>query len=299
MHRTLADHAVDLVVMHYLGGYDSSQIIDVLRLHKVPYLYINHFSNEQLNSFSIQAQAREAAGIAGVSDVNVPARERSRFTFIGDGVDLSKYRPKKDLLKDEADPMILMPARITPTKGQKDLILACRELQRQGVRFRIEMAGRVDDEGYHQELRKIIADSGLEPFVRFVGQLGPEELRRSYARAAVVALPTYHPEGLPRVLLEAQAMQVPPVAYRTGGISEAIVPAAAGCLLETGDLEGLTKRLHELLITPELRWRLGAAGREHVNRTFSLDVLASRHEAFYRSALSGESRPIRAMSAKL
>jgi glycosyltransferase involved in cell wall biosynthesis len=287
MQRVLATYAVDLIVMHYVGGWDSNRVIDVALRHGVPYTIINHYCNDRLNHFSIWAQSREAAGVGGVNADNVPVQERARFIFLGDGIDLSLYRRDPNTLGEDKEPVIFTPARITPAKGQRDLVLACAELRRQGVRFRIALAGRVDNEDYWREVRHTIAAAGLEPQTTFLGELQPNELKTAYSRAAVMALPSYHDEGLPRVLLEAQAMQVPPIAYRSGGISEAVVPPAAGCLVSAGDLAGLTARLQELLSAPDRRRRMGAAGRAHVERSFSLEALASRHESFYRRAILG------------
>src|ERR1017187_9959640 len=116
---------------------------------------------------------------------------------------------------------------------------------------------------------------------RFLGDLGLEDLRDWYAASSVVALPTYHHEGLPRVIIEAQAMETPVVAYATGGVPDAIVTGTTGLLVPTGDVAGLTKRLCELLSSSELRSSMAARGRQAAEQYFSMGALAERHEAFY------------------
>ena len=285
LQRILARHRVDLLVMHYVGGRDSNEVIEVARRHGIPYVVVNHFSNDRLRHFAIREQSRTAAGIGGVSADDVPAGACARFTFLADGVDVAFFRTGPGSALGGEPPLIFMPARLTPAKGQHDLVRACADLRRENIRCRVVLAGRADDAAYVAELRRAAAAAGIASQVSFPGQLGPAELRDAYAGAAVVAFPTYHHEGLPRVLLEAQAMQVPPVAYRSGGITERVVPAGCGCLVAPGDLEGLTARLRELLPAAERRRRMGAAGRAHVERHFSLGALAARHAAFYRRAI--------------
>jgi glycosyltransferase involved in cell wall biosynthesis len=110
-------------------------------------------------------------------------------------------------------------------------------------------------------------------------------MRDLFAASRVVVLPS-RSEGLPRVLLEAQAMETPVVAYRCGGMSDALLPSQSGFLLEAGDVQGLADRIALLLDDQKMRVRFGQIGREFVVRHFSIDALVTRHEAFYRGALS-------------
>ena len=81
-------------------------------------------------------------------------------------------------------------------------------------------------------------------------------------------------------------METPVVAYATGGVGEAIESGRTGFLLPTGDVDGLTARLRELLGSPGLRESLGAQGRAAAEGHFSLAALARRHEAFYLRVLA-------------
>jgi glycosyltransferase involved in cell wall biosynthesis len=136
------------------------------------------------------------------------------------------------------------------------------------------------------ELKKEIVSAGLEKRVTFVGQLDASGLRDCYAASAILAFPTRHHEGLPRILLEAQAMELPVVVHDIGGTSEGIENGKTGFLISLGDRKNLVRRLGELLRDPARRKRFGVAGRKLVETKFSLDALAERHENFYRRALN-------------
>jgi glycosyltransferase involved in cell wall biosynthesis len=100
-----------------------------------------------------------------------------------------------------------------------------------------------------------------------------------------VAFPTYHPEGLGRVIVEAQAMETPVVAYATGGVPDGIETGRTGYLLEQGDIAGMAARIREIVESPSLRTSLANAGRQWAERQFSVAALAERHERFYMQVI--------------
>jgi glycosyltransferase involved in cell wall biosynthesis len=76
-------------------------------------------------------------------------------------------------------------------------------------------------------------------------------------------------EGLPNVLLEAMALEVPCVATRIAGVPRLIEDEKNGLLVEPGDLEGLTRSLDRLLSDSALRDRLRRSGRETIESRYS------------------------------
>ena len=177
--------------------------------------------------------------------------------------------------------MIFLPARITPKKGQAELIRAAGILRRRGLQCRVVLAGRTDNPGFMRELRELTKLEGLTDLVEFTGHLDVCELREWYARAAIVGFPTRHPEGLGRILLECQAMEVPPIVYNIGGTSEGVQDGETGFLVRLGDFGGFVERISELLANETRRRQMARAARRFVLRDFSLEALAARHEQFY------------------
>jgi glycosyltransferase involved in cell wall biosynthesis len=139
-------------------------------------------------------------------------------------------------------------------------------------------------------LHRVISEEMVQARVAFAGECSKEELRDLYAAADIVLLPSYS-EGLPRVLLEAQSMQRPVVAYDVGGVPAALQDGYGGFLVKRRDLRALAARLRELLENSFKRREMGSSGRAFVASRFSLDGLANRHEAFYSRALERSSQP--------
>ena len=94
-------------------------------------------------------------------------------------------------------------------------------------------------------------------------------------------------EGLGVSVLEAQAAGVPVVAFAAGGVTEAVVDGTAGLLVPPADSVALVDAVTRLLDDPNLRQRLGAAGRERMTREFSPGRMAEDYLALYREVTDG------------
>jgi len=274
---------VDLVAVHSCGGSDASEMLTAASRARLPAVIIHHFANDRFKSFALCRQAMQARAVGGVCGVAVPAYLRERFTNLADGIDVDFFRREnaRPVSPAFADPILFLPARITPTKGQLDLIRAGGKLLQEGVRFQIVFAGRVDSEAHLADLKKAITTAGLTERVYFTGQLDAAGLRDWYAAAAILAFPTHHHEGLPRILLEAQAMALPVVVHEIGGTADGVKSGETGFLIPENDPAQLVQRLRELLQNPAQREQFGQAGRRWIESRFSLTCLAERHELFY------------------
>lgn len=280
-------YPVDLICLHSAGSADSAELLDFAAKNQIPVVYVHHFSNDRLASFSMRTQIEKMAAVGGVTGVDVPRFAQRSFDTVADGIDTDFFQKKNASLVHRTSqvPLIFLGARITPTKGQADVIRAAGELKRRGIAFEVAFGGRLDSPGFEKEIQDLILAERVEDRVFLLGQLNSTQLRDWYGAAAVLAFPTRHHEGLPRILLECQAMGVPPVVFDRGGTSEGIIDGQTGYLVEPGDFKTLVTRLQTLLEQPELRGQFAVAGRKLVESKFSLAALAVRHEEFYLRAL--------------
>jgi glycosyltransferase involved in cell wall biosynthesis len=93
-------------------------------------------------------------------------------------------------------------------------------------------------------------------------------------------------EGLPNAVLEAMAAGLPVVATRVGGVPEVVVEGQTGILVPPRDPNALADALLTLLRDPNLRRRMGQAGRQRVQEYFSVDQMVSKTETLYEQLLS-------------
>jgi glycosyltransferase involved in cell wall biosynthesis len=194
------------------------------------------------------------------------------------GIDLGVFQPLADAARE---PVVLFVGRFVEKKGARYLIEAAAELQRIGVVFELVMIGSGPLEAI---LKRAAAEAGIR--CRFPGFLPLEEVKRWLGRARVVAVPSVtaangDSEGLPTILLEAQAMATPVVATRHSGIPEGVKDGATAELVEERDVAALAQKLRTFLESEAKARAFGLAARDFVIQNFDMRVQVDGLEAIY------------------
>jgi glycosyltransferase involved in cell wall biosynthesis len=167
-----------------------------------------------------------------------------------------------------------------PRKGQRFLIDAVANLAESDRSFRVLLFGRGELE---RTLRADVTARGLDDIIRFEGFR--EDLDRWVGAFDLFVHPALA-EGLGVATLKAQAAGVPVVAFRTGGLPEAVQDGVSGILVEAGNTAALTAAIATLIDDGERRARYGAAGRARMREKFSVETMAERHLDLYKRLLS-------------
>lgn len=166
--------------------------------------------------------------------------------------------------------VVLTVGRLHPRKGQRETLQALQLLPPE-LRARLEywVVGGQGKGDYESQLRAVAARQPDLP-VRFFGNLPDDELAAIYERADIFAMTSLNLgrsiEGFGLVYLEAAAHGLPVVAHAVGGVAEAVADGVTGFLVPPGEPERLAEAFARLLRDPELRARMGAAGRERARR---------------------------------
>lgn len=172
--------------------------------------------------------------------------------------------------------------RLAPEKAFDLLIRSLRGLVSRGLDARLVIVG---EGGERAGLQRLATELGLQDRVMLPGWQA--DVRRYFEAMDVFALSSRR-EGLPNVLLEAMALEVPVVASRVNGVPRLVQDGRNGFLVEPGDVEGLTTALRGLLTNRELRELFRAAGRRTVETRYSFPTRMTRLKRIYDELLSGE-----------
>ncbi|MBM4112459.1 MAG: glycosyltransferase [Phycisphaerae bacterium] len=121
--------------------------------------------------------------------------------------------------------------------------------------------------------REFAARLRASPMRERIRHLGRRDDVHELMAASEVILLASRAEGMPNVLLEAQALGCVPVATAVGGAPDAVESGIGGELRGADDAEGLVSATISLLRDPERRARMAAAGRERVRRRFSVRAM--------------------------
>ncbi|HLH44201.1 MAG TPA: glycosyltransferase family 4 protein [Bryobacteraceae bacterium] len=199
------------------------------------------------------------------------------------GVDPNVFCPRPH--RDRPERLeILTVGRLASAKGQHILIAAIQRLVRQerrSIRLRI-----VGDGPMRSELEREIAEQELEHYVRLEGGVGQDRILAFYRDADVFVMSSFA-EGVPVVLMEAMAMEIPCIATWVAGVPELIRHGVDGWLIPPSDAEALAAAICEFMDDSDLRRRLGKAARERVVEKFNLGRNVACLAEIFRRRLDG------------
>lgn len=166
--------------------------------------------------------------------------------------------------------------RIDPQKGPFVLLEAVRKLAPDFPRLRVLWAG----EGpLRVELSRAIAEAGLAQQFQLIGYCADVPGLLRAARGFVLASLW---EGMPNVVLEAQAAGLPVIASRAEGIQALVTDEVTGLTVPTRDPRALADIWKRCLDAPEWAQTLGDRAREASRQSRGWDHIAARYAALYR-----------------
>jgi len=116
--------------------------------------------------------------------------------------------------------------------------------------------------------------------------LGRQRDVESIVNLFSIGVLTTYTEGLSNAIMEYMALAKPVIATDGGGTCELVVDGETGYLVAQGDVEGVARRLIQLLDQPDLATRMGEAGRARLFSEFSFDRMVEAHLDLYRRLLS-------------
>jgi glycosyltransferase involved in cell wall biosynthesis len=209
----------------------------------------------------------------------VPA---ARCELLENGIDLAEFSRRQTVAAARqrlglSPHRLLIGAvgRLSAEKGFDLLIRALGRLVQQGLEVGLVIVGEGEEQA---ALSALAAELGLGDRVRLAGfQANPIDW---YEALDVFALSSWR-EGLPNVLLEALALEVPVVATRIAGVPRLITHGANGLLVEPGSAEALAGALALLLTDADLRQRFRQDGRSSVEARYSFRGRMDRLRSSY------------------
>lgn len=154
----------------------------------------------------------------------------------GSGVDLAKFAPAV-LSRTNGDQRktFLLAARLVANKGIREYVAAARIIKRDWPAARFQILGFIDPNNSFSILQAELDEWIAEGVIEYMGRA--DDVRPYLAAADCVVLPTYYPEGTPRILLEAAAMAKPIITTDLPGCRDVVEPGVNGfyCLERSAD----------------------------------------------------------------
>ncbi len=209
-----------------------------------------------------------------------------RFHIIPNGVEVKtlERQPAREALLNKLQlpgttRLIGVVGRLWPQKRLKDAIWATELLKCVRDDTHLLIAG---DGPQRWRLEKFAEQVGVDPFVHFLGHV-------EHSAPLIAALDQFWIcsgyEGQSNSLMEAMSQGIPVIASDIPGNRDLVVHEETGLLFPLGDRAELAKQSERLSHDPEFASQLALAGREKVQRDFSVEKMVQRHMEYYESRL--------------
>ncbi|MBI4717665.1 MAG: glycosyltransferase family 4 protein [Planctomycetes bacterium] len=204
------------------------------------------------------------------------------------GIDPHSFRATPDIIarrcadgSGSTPVRLLTVARLGAEKAHAILLEALQMVRQRGVSASCTFVG---DGPQRDALRNLAGSLGVSQHVTFTGAVGQDRIREFYEAADIFVLPSLA-EGLPVVLMEAMAMELPVIATRIMGIPELVEQGVNGLLVTPGCAAPLAQAILELARGPQRRADLGRHGRRTIQERFDIAVTSAALAQVFREHL--------------
>lgn len=218
------------------------------------------------------------------SIIDVERLPAEQIDVIPYGIDLERYGREAGAeiqvegYENEAAFVMGVVARLDYIKGHPFLLEALHHVRKIYSNFICLLIG---DGEYRAHLEGLVQKYNLQQHVKFLGFR--DDIPSILNRLDLFILPSLS-EGLPNVILEAMAAQVPVIASAVGGIPEIIENSENGILVPPKNAVALAEAIEQVLHDAALREKMALAGKVMVEKRFSLAKQMERFESLYTQA---------------
>lgn len=270
----------DVILCHF--GDIAMRLLPEARRRRVPLVAYFHgdfqFYDNRWYRWSLRQCASHFSAIIVVTDAE-------RRWMLEHGVDAERVHwipcgAPTDLfrLRDSAaagPTRFVMVSRLSVEKGCDLSIRAFAIVSKELYSCELHLYG---DGPKRELLQELVAELGIKDRVIFHGYVDERRLAERLPGYDVFIQHTVGREGSPVSVVEAMACGLPVVATPAGDIGRQVVAGETGLLVEKGDVPAMAAAMLELVRSPELRRRLGKAGRERAVTMYDSSLLTRRLE---------------------
>ena len=214
---------------------------------------------------------------------------REKFVTVYSGVQTEWFTPdpkkrraaRKQWDVDDDHVVVGTVARLFRNKGYEQLIPALAKVAAENDRLRFVWIGDgADRSRYLDELTR----RGIRDRVTLTGLVPPAEVA-DLVQGFDLLVHCSQWEGLPRSVVQALLLEVPAISFDIDGAPEVVLDGQTGRLVPLNDVPALADAVLQLADDPEIRARMGQAGRQHCLTRFSHHHMVDQLERLYRELL--------------
>ncbi|WP_431299198.1 glycosyltransferase family 4 protein [Tabrizicola sp. BL-A-41-H6] len=278
-------HGFQHIHAHFLSSPATVALI-ASRISGVPYTVTIHAfdifaTTPYERNASIPLKCDKAAACIVISKFNLEYMRRTwpdirgRFELIYNGIDVDLFTNKTERVTDPNVFHILSNGRLVYTKGHTFLLEAVAKLRKKNRNVKLQIIGGGPLES---ELHELADRLEIKEHVTFTGKMLQEEIIQRYRASDLFVLacaisPDGDMDGLPVVLVEALAMEIPTVSTQVSGVPEIVQDKVTGLCVPPHDSQALADAIAYMMDHPGEASKMARAGRQVVAKQFN------RHES--------------------
>ena len=212
------------------------------------------FQNEQDKQFFIDNKIKFSKGII----------------LPGSGVNLEKFKPLK---YPEGDKKIRFTyiARVMKVKGIEEFLAAARIIKEKNNNVEFHVCGYCEE-----DYENIIKQAEKDNIIVYNGLV--ENIIEQEEKSHCIVLPTFHPEGISNVLLEAAASARPIITTNRPGCRETVCDGVTGFLIKERDYKDLVEKMLVFInMNNQEREKMGLAGRKKIEKEFDRNIVVEAY----------------------
>jgi L-malate glycosyltransferase len=288
----------DLVLTYGWGGTDAILAARLVGIYRVIHCE-DGFLDDEVGQQKLRRQLARRILFRAAQALIVPSRSlcqiardkwhipERRIRYVPNGVDIARFHPAELALRKDLRAEFALPADaivvgtvggLRPEKNQMRLLRAFAKIAGSVPAAHLFIVG---DGPLLEMMRQTATHSDMKRRVTFCGRT--TDPARHYQAMDVFALSS-DTEQMPLVLLEAMATGLPVVCTNVGDCSQMVSPDNQNWVVPWNDEVAYARALKELVMSPELRTRLGATNRSHCLATYSLDKMLDSYLELYGNA---------------
>ncbi|MDH5506008.1 MAG: glycosyltransferase family 4 protein [Anaerolineae bacterium] len=297
------EHRIDIIEGCETGNLLLAQtgIPLIMRLHGEAYSFAKH-SNSPIHPGLIMLRKLESIALRKTAAVTSPSQvqadevandlgwEKGRIAVIPNPVAPVLLEAGREYIEEknmDGTPIVLYTGRIAHVKGILTLLQSVTMVSESNPGVRFVIAGQQHASIDNGSLNQALDTNNTRAHVTLLGHVPWDELVLWYRQATVFVMPSYY-DTFGISCLEAMAFGLPVVASRAGGLPEVVEDGVTGILVPPKDPNALGTAIDHLLQNPELRRKMGEAGRNRVLRKFTADRVAEESMQIYKRVLAEE-----------
>jgi len=268
----IRERKCDHIHAHFVDRASTMALV-ASRLLKVPYSVTAHANDIYVKPVLLELKLSQASFVTTCTGYNRQHLEREyklngKLHCFYHGLELDAYHPGAPVTTGTL--LITSVGQLKEKKGFSYLLEACRILKDKGYDFHCQIIG----EGpLRAMLEQKIQDFCLEKHVTLRGAIPHESVIEALKSSTMFVLPCVTAsdgdrDGIPNVILEAMAMQLPVVSTDHSGIPEVVSDGENGLLVPAGQADPLAQAMAKLLDDPALCHQMGERGRQVVREKF-------------------------------